>query len=180
MKGDNISWTNVFTVCNTGMYALCRDLNVDNCFPTQNVEPPRSCEMLEFVYHITRQGGVVGIATKPRAERTGVRYPPGATDVLFSEKSIQAVGVSYLTGTRVSSREQSGRSVKLNNHLLLVPRLRRSGTIHIYSSICLHGLNENDLAFTSNSRRALRQYWTSWETDNVCFVSCKANSCTKS
>jgi hypothetical protein len=73
------------------MYALCTDLNVDKYICKKNIEPGCFCKMLVFVYHITRQGCVVGIASKPMAGRSGVRYTVGATNFLFSQNYRQAV-----------------------------------------------------------------------------------------
>jgi hypothetical protein len=70
---------------------------------------------------------VVGVVTRRRAGRSGVRIPvrPEYFYLLqFIHTGFEAQPVSYSTGTRALSHGQSGRGVKLTTRIIRVLRLR--------------------------------------------------------
>jgi hypothetical protein len=99
-----------------------------------------SCTHSRMWNAIQAHDSVVGIVSRLRITRSEVRIPTGTRDVSLLQNAQTCSGAhlaSFSEGTDVLFRGQSGRGVKLTNHVRLIPRFRISGHIPLLPT-CLH------------------------------------------
>jgi len=101
------------------------------------------------VLHGSRDS-VVGVVTRLRAGRSGVRIPVGPEYfylLQFVHTGFEAQTVSYSIGTGALSHRQSGRSAKLTTRLIRVLRLRLASFFTSSSPICHYGIDKDNSTF---------------------------------
>jgi hypothetical protein len=99
---------------------------------------------------ISRAGYVDGIVIRLRPVESAAGTPLGARDLSVLQNVRTGSGAhlaSCSMRSRVLYRGWNGRVMKLTTHCHLTSRLRLSGAIPLFPSLCLHSVNRENFTF---------------------------------